>query len=303
MPPAGIDRKASLADRGLTWRMSVSYLLLGLVYVLFMWILLQAGVGYLPMVVILGAMLAVQYFFSDRMVLAATGAKLVKEGEEPELSGMVAKLAQLADLPTPRLAVIDTAVPNAFATGRDPHHAVVAVTRGLTDRLTPEEVEAVLAHEMTHIKNRDVRLMTLASFFATLASYITQMSLWFGFGFGYGGGRRQQQDQMLILLASMLVWVISFFLIRAISRYREYAADRGSAVLTGQPSQLASALVKISGVMQRVPQKDLRTAESLSALYIFPMVRSGSLIELFQTHPSLEHRLAHLQRLEEEMAR
>ncbi|MHB1980942.1 MAG: M48 family metalloprotease, partial [Sulfobacillus sp.] len=142
MPQGSIDRKASLADRGLTWRMSVSYVLLGAVYVLFMWILLQAGVGYLPMVVILGGMLIVQYYFSDKMVLAASGAKVVAEGQEPELSGMVAKLAQLADLPTPRLAIIDTPVPNAFATGRDPHHSVVAVTRGLTERLTPAEVEA-----------------------------------------------------------------------------------------------------------------------------------------------------------------
>lgn len=289
---------------GLTLRMGLSMFLLAALYLAFMLVLARLGVGFLPIVVLSGGFLIVQYYFSDRMVLLATGAKIVSPSQEPELHSILEKLAALADLPMPKVAVMTTDVPNAFATGRDPRHAVIACTTGLMNRLTAPELEAVLAHEMTHVKHRDMTLITMASFFATIASTIVQMAFWFMPLGGFGGGNNQDEDGIIfVYLASLLVWIISFFLINALSRYREYAADRGSAILTGAPSQLASALTKISGTMSRIPNRDLRQSEALSALFIIPAVRRNSLMELFQTHPSLEHRLEQLRRIEQELDR
>ncbi len=289
-------------DFGLNLRMLFSLLLLGALYTLFVWVLLQAGVGFLGVVVFAGGLLLVQYYFSDQLILATMGARILRPGEDPELEQMVARLAQLADIPAPKIALVRTDMPNAFATGRSPRHAVVAVTTGLVQRLTPGEIEAVLAHEITHVHNRDMALITMASFFATIASFIVQMAFWFMPIGGFGGNRRDGGNAALVYLASFIVWIISFFLIRAFSRYREYAADRGSAILTGQPAQLMSALVKLNQ-FSRIPRKDLRHAETLQALFIMPAATRSVLYELFQTHPTLEHRLDHLRRLEQEINR
>lgn len=286
-------------DFGLNLRMSFSMVLLGALYVGFVWVLLRAGLGFVTVALVAGGLLLVQYFFSDQLILATMGAKIVGRGELPDVQATVARLSALADIPVPRVAYVRTDMPNAFATGRSPKHAVVAVTSGLISRLSPEEVEAVLAHEITHVKNRDMALMTMASFFATVASYIVQMAFWF---MPMGGDREDESRAMLVYLASLLVWIISFFLIRAFSRYREYAADRGSAILTQSPSHLMSALVKLHQ-QSRVPRRDLRHAEQLNALFIVPTSTRNSLYELFQTHPTLEHRLAHLRRLEEDLNR
>jgi heat shock protein HtpX len=287
-------------DIGLNLRMTFAIVLLAALYLLFVAVLLRAGIGFLGIVVIAGGLLLVQYYFSDQLILATMGARILRPGEEPELQDMVGRLAQLADIPQPKVAIVRTDMPNAFATGRNPSHAVVAVTTGLLQRLSGPEVEAVLAHEITHVHNRDMALMTMASFFATVASYIVQMAFWF-MPMG-GGDRDEERNILLVYLVSFIVWIISFFLIRAFSRYREYAADRGSAILTGQPSQLMSALVKLHNA-SRIPRRDLRHAETLQALFIMPAVGKGSIYELFQTHPTLEHRLEHLRKLEEEINR
>ena len=289
-------------DLGLTVRMLISTVLLAAVYLLFMIVLLRAGVGFIPMLFITGGMLFVQYYFSDQLVLLSVGARVVRRSEEPALYAMVERLAAMADIPTPKVAIIRMPMANAFATGRNPQHAVVAVTTGLLNTLDDEELEAVLAHEITHIRNRDMTLITMATFFSTLASFIVQWAFWF-LPVGGFGDREERDNAALVYLVSFLVYLVSFFLIRAISRYREYAADRGSAILTGRPSALMSALIKISHTAGRIPNRDLRQAEMVSALFIFPAVSRGSLLELFQTHPTLEHRLQYLRRIEAEMSR
>ncbi len=290
------------ADWNLTTRMLVTMFLLAALYLLFTLVLLRAGVGFLGMVIVVGGMLFVQYYFSDRMVLWSMGARVVSPAEAPDLHGMVERLAALADLPKPRIAIVPTEMPNAFATGRNPKNAVLAVTRGIMDKLSKEELEAVLAHELSHIRNRDMTVLTMASFFATVASFITQNLFFYG---GFMGGGRDREDRggnvVLVYVASIIVWIVSYFLIRALSRYREFSADRGAAYLTGNPGNLASALTKISGVMQRIPNRDLRQAEAFNAFFILPAVGRQSLLELFSTHPSLERRLAYLRRLEREM--
>lgn len=293
------------ADVRLSTRMFITMMLLAALYSGFMWLLWSAGADFYVIVFFAAIMLGAQYYYSDKLVLMSMRARIVAPGEEPALHAMVERLAAQADLPTPQVAVVETEMPNAFATGRNPSHSVVAVTRGLLHRLDPPEVEAVLAHEMSHIKNRDVAVITLASFFASVASLIMQ-NMRYAMIFG-GYNRRRDNDRSgggaaLIWLASMLVWVISYFLIRALSRYREYAADRGSAILTGAPGQLMSALTKISGLMSRIPTKDLRQAEALNAFYIIPALRGDNLMELFSTHPSLERRLTNLKHIEEEMS-
>jgi heat shock protein HtpX len=284
--------------------MFVTMFLLAALYSGFMWVLWQAGASFSTVVFFAAIMLGIQYYSSDQLVLWSMRARVVKPEEEPQLHAILERLASLADLPTPRLAVMDTDMPNAFATGRNPSHAVVAVTRGLQRRLDPPEIEAVLAHELSHVKNRDMAIITLASFFATVASLILQNFYYIQM---FGGGRRRDERNgnaaMLVWLASLLVWALSYFLIRALSRYREFAADRGAAILTGAPSQMMSALVKISGVMARIPQTDLRQAEGLNAFFIFPALRGEAVMELFSTHPSLERRLAQLRKIEQEMMR
>ncbi len=292
-------------DTGLTVRMFVTMFLLFAVYLAFLAILFWAGAGYIIIAVVGGVLLLAQYFFSDRLVLWSLGARVVSPEEAPQLHGMVDRLSALADLPKPKVAIVDSQVPNALATGRNQGTAVVAVTRGLLDRLDPPEVEAVLAHELTHVKNRDMMVITIASFLSTVAFFLMRNFAFMGFYGGFGGRRGRDQGGAgvfaIIYLATLLVWLISFFLIRALSRYREYAADRGSAIITGAPSQLSSALLKISGTMQRIPQRDLRDVEGMNAFFIFPAVNSQSLMELFSTHPSLEHRLERLNRLQQQM--
>ena len=293
-----MNRKAIGRDTGLTVRMFLTMFLLAALYLAFVFVLVRAGVGIIFVALIAGGLLVVQYYLSDTLVLASVGARVVTAQEEPELHAIVGKLAATADLPMPRVAVVNSNIPNAFATGRNPRHAVVAVTSALLQRLPPQELEAVLGHELTHVKNRDMAVITVASFFATVAAFLVQQFMFWGI---FDEEDSRSNYTWLIYLASILVWLISYFLINALSRYREYAADRGSAILTGSPSQLESALTRISGQMERIPNRDLRQAERLNAFYIIPAVSRQSLMELFSTHPSLEHRLAQLQRIERQM--
>ncbi|MDO8689783.1 MAG: zinc metalloprotease HtpX [Dehalococcoidia bacterium] len=293
-------------DVGLSTRMFITMFLLGALYLAFLTVLWSAGVDYLSMVIIAGILLAVQYFMSDKLALWSMGAKEVTMEQEPRLHGMIERLSVMAGIPKPRVAIAKNSMPNAFATGRNPSKSVVAVTTALMERLDEPEIEAVLAHELTHVKNRDVAVITLASFFSTVAFFIMRISMFAGMGSGFGGRRsRDQLGQalMLVYLASIVVWLISFFLIRALSRYRELAADRGSAILTGAPSHLASALMKISDTMKRIPEQDLRQAEGMNAFFIIPAIRGSSLMELFSTHPSLERRLEQLRKMEMDMER
>jgi heat shock protein HtpX len=288
-------------DTQLTLRMAFTLFLLALLYAVFLGVLWKAT-GSLVVLVFVGAALVLfQYFASDKLVLLSTGAREVTPQEAPDLYRIVERLAQSADLPTPRVAIIETGMPNAFATGRSPKHAVIAVTRGLTRLLEPQELEAVLGHEMSHIKNRDMMVLTYASLFASVASFIVQIGMWTGFGFGYGDrDNRDDNAAVVVFLVSAVVWLVSFFLLRALSRYREYAADRGSVLLTGSPAVMRSALIKVSGVMQRIPNTDLRAAQSMNAFFIVPAVKEAA-IEVFSTHPSLEHRLARLEAMERNM--
>jgi heat shock protein HtpX len=278
--------------------MAFTMILLTLLYLVFAFVLFaKSGSGVVLFAIPLVG-LFVQYFLSDKMVLASAGARVVSAQQVPELFGIVQRLAQQADLPMPRVAVVDTPMPNAFATGRSPKHAVVAVTTGLLNQLDSAELTAVLGHEMTHIRNRDMIVMTMAGSFAAVAAWITQWGLWFGIG----GDRRDNNNGFaVVLIVSALVAIISHVLVMALSRYREYAADRGSALLTGQPEQLESALLRITGTMQRIPSQDLREAQPLSALF-FAAPTKESLLELFSDHPSTEHRIERLRRLEQQMA-
>jgi heat shock protein HtpX len=287
-------------DAGLSFRMFVVMFLLTVVYLAFIAVLVAYGVSAIAILVIAGILIGVQYFMSDKIALLSMGAKIVSPEQAPELHGMIERLAAIANLPKPRVAIADSDVPNAFATGRNPKHAVIAVTRGLMNRLQPAEIEAVLAHEMSHVRNRDVMVMTFASFFSVVAQLVMRMFFWGGMSMG----RRDRRDGgsvAMVYLASILVWVISYLLIRTLSRYREYAADRGSAIITGSPSNLMSALVKISGVMQRIPERDLREVQVMNAMFIIPASVGNSLSEAFSTHPSLEHRLERLRALSREM--
>lgn len=288
-------------DAGLAARMFVVMLLLAALYLGFVVVLVDLRVPLGFLILIVGALALSQYYFSDQLVLLASGARILTPSQAPELYGVLERLAQLADVPRPRLGLIPTAMPNAFATGRNPQHAVIVVTQGLLNRLDPEEVEAVLAHEMTHVKNRDVAVITLASFFAMVASFLAQQFLWLGFGFEDERDRGGINAGILIWVASVVVWAISYVLIQTLSRYREYAADRGSAILTGHPAHLASALTKIERGVAHTPDRDLRQAEAFNAFFIFPALRRDSLMELFATHPSIEHRLRYLEKLQQEI--
>jgi heat shock protein HtpX len=284
--------------------MGFTMLLLGLVYVLFVAILIAAGVGVIAVVVIAAIVFLVQYFSADKIALASMGAHEVTAEQAPGLHAIVERLCIQANLPMPRLAVAETPMPNAFAVGRTPSSASVCVTTGLLDLLEEPELEGVLAHELTHIANRDVMLMTLASFFASIAAFIVQMGLWFGGGFGggYGDGDDDGPGWFGVVIISGLVYVISYVLIQALSRYREFAADRGSAIITGRPSALSSALLKISGQMEQIPQRDLRAASGeLSAFYIVAPDIKASVANLFSTHPPLQARLEALSRLEAQL--
>ncbi len=300
-----MKRKAYGRDAGLTARMLLTTGLLGLLYVVFAVVLFEVlNAGLVVMVVIVGGLALVQFFTSDRLALAASGAKIVEREQAPALHDMIERLCAMADLPKPRIAVIDTDVPNAFATGRSPKRAAVAVTTGLWERLEPEEAEGVLAHELSHIANRDVLVMTLASFFAMLAGMLARFGMYGGM---FSGGRRDNDGGvpvwLIVLAVSIVTYVLSFLLIRAISRYREYTADRGAALITGAPEHLMSALQKITGEMMRIPQRDLRQVEAMNAFFIIPTNVGRKVSELFATHPSTEKRLARLAEIAREMGR
>jgi heat shock protein HtpX len=305
-----MKRKSYGRDFGLSVRMLFTSGLLGLLYVIFALVLFRVlNVGLAPMLVIIVALAFVQYYTSDKLALAASGAKVVSREEAPDLHAMVERLCALADLPMPRVAVIPTDVPNAFATGRNPKHAAVAVTQGLWQRLEPQEVEAVLAHELSHIANRDVLIMTLASFFAMLAAFLTRVGLYGGMFGGMGGDRRDSNGNngvpiwLIIFAVSVVTYAISYVLIRTLSRYREYAADRGSALMTGAPENLMSALQKIASGITQIPQQDLREVAGMNAFFIVPTNWRSHVGELFMDHPPLEKRLAALAEISREMGK
>jgi heat shock protein HtpX len=280
--------------------MVLTLFLLGAVYAILIGALFAAGASAIVIVIVAGVLFLVQFFTSDKIALASFGAKEVSPAEAPELHAIIERLCIQADLPKPRVAIADSEMPNAFAMGRSQKSATVCCTTAILELLSPAELEAVIGHELTHVKNRDVMVMTLAGFFATVASFIAQFGFFFG-GFGGGDGDGEDNSFGLVILVSFFVYAISFLLLRALSRYREFAADRGSAILTGRPSALSSALLKISGTMQRVPDRDLRAAEGLSAFFIFPARTKNSIMNLFSDHPPIEARLARLQRIESQL--
>jgi len=288
-------------DPGLQARMMLTLFLLGLVYAVLIAVLFAAGAGAVTIAVVAGGLFLIQLFTSDKIALASMGAREVSPSDGPwarDLHATIERLCIQADLPMPRVAVAQTPMPNAFAIGRSPQKATVCVTTGLLQLLSPGELEAVLGHELTHVANRDVMVMTLAGFFASIASFIVQIGFWFGGIFdenSEGGGF----SAIAVILISAIVYVVSWMLLQALSRYREFAADRGSAILTGRPSALISALLKIDGQMNRIPQRDLRAVKGeLAAFYIFPPRAKQSISTLFATHPPLDRRIAALQRLE-----
>ena len=300
-----LRRKAYGRDAGLSARMLLTGVLLGALYVAFAVVLFQVlNVGLIPMLLIVVGIGIFQYYTSAKLALLASGAKVVDRDQAPELHDMVERLCAMSDLPKPKIAVIDTAVPNAFATGRNPKNSAVAVTTGLWERLDEREIEGVLAHELSHIANRDVLIMTLASFFAMLAAMLTRFGLYGGL---FSGGDRNREGGLpvwlIVVLVSIVTYLLSYILIRTISRYREYAADRGAALITGAPENLMSALQKIASQMTRIPQRDLREVEGMNAFFIVPTNWRSAAGELFLTHPPLEKRLARLADIAREMGR
>jgi heat shock protein HtpX len=299
------------ADRGLTFRMLTTAFFIGLLYVVVVGVLFAVGISSILIIVIAGALFIAQFFFSDKIALFSMGGRIVTPDQAPELHAVVDRLCALADMPKPQVAIANTDIPNAFATGRSQKHAVVCATTGILRRLDEPELEAVLAHEISHVAHRDVMVMTIASFLGILAGLITRvffyMGLFGGFGGGGGGrgGRNGQNIVMIelgIMLFSMIIYAISFMLTMALSRYRELAADRSGAILIGRPSLLASALVKVSGEMARIPTRDIRSAEHFNAFFFSPVSSRGfSVSSLFATHPPLQKRLDQLNKLEAEM--
>ncbi len=303
-----MERKNFGRDRGLSLRMLLTSGLLGLLYVVFALVLFNfLNFGLAPVLVIVIGLAFFQYYTSDKIALAASGAKVVTPEEAPDLHAMVERLCAMANLPKPRVAVVDTDVPNAFATGRNPKHAAVAVTKGLWQRLEPQEIESVLAHELSHVANRDVLVMTIASFFAMLAALLTRFGLYAGFFGGFGGNRDSNNNQvpvwLIVTLIAIITYAISWVLIRTISRYREYAADRGSAIITGAPENLMSALQKISSGITQIPQRDLREVQGMNAFFIIPTNWKTNMSEWMMDHPPLEKRLAALSEIAREMGK
>jgi len=277
-------------DWKLSTRMFLTMFLLGAVYLAFISILSYAGYGIGPILIFVGFMLGIQFYFSDKLVLWSMGAKTVDATKAPGLHNTIEHLCTEANLPKPKIAIVNSPIPNAFATGRNRKNAVVAVTSSLMEKLSQPELEAVLAHELSHIRHRDMFVMTLASFFSTIAFFLMRYLIFFG--------DRRRGSIMLVWAASILVWLVSFILIRALSRYREFSADRGAALITGNPSNLASALLKISGSIKRAPPQELRKAEGMNAFFIIPALSKGSLMNLFSTHPPIEKRIERLEKLE-----
>ena len=286
--------------------MILSFAILGLLYIVFLSVLAYIGLGFLPITIIAFIMIFAQWYFSDKIVLWSSGAKVVTRDQFPELHNLVERIVARNSLPKPKIAIINTRMPNAFATGKGPRSSVVAVTTGLIDILNTEELEGVIAHELTHIRNRDVLVLTLASLFSTVAWYLMQFGFYGGLysgGMGYGSNRNNNSaGAMIIVIAvALLTWVVSFLIIRAISRYREFAADRGSAQMTGKPIELANALMKISGTMKNVPTRDLRQEEGLNAFFIVPALSGSTIGNLFSTHPPIQKRVQKLMEMEASM--
>jgi heat shock protein HtpX len=288
-------RAAFKTDVGPQTRMLTTMFLMGLLYAGFVFVLFSLGAGVGVMIVVVSGLLLAQLFLSDKIALASMGAKVVTPEQAPGLHAMIEKLCIQADLPKPRIAVADTPVPNAFAMGRSKKSAVVCATTGIMNALSPTELEGVMAHELSHVKNRDVLIMTMASFFASLASMIAQ------FAFFFGSSDDDTPAGLIIFLVSLLVYVISFFLMLALSRYREFTADRGAALITGRPSALASALQKISAAMEKTPQRDLRAAENMNAFFIIPASAKNSIKTIFMTHPPMEKRIERLMEYERQL--
>ena len=287
------------SDRGLTARMGAVGFGLGALYVAFGIVLINYTGAAFGVLVVVGLAWG-QWYFSDKLALKSIGGREVTPDQAPELHGMIDRLCALADMPKPRVAVADTDMPNAFATGRSPKHAVVCVTTGIMQRLDAEELEGVLSHELAHVANRDVSVMTVASSLGLLAGFITRWGMFFG------GGRNNRNSNgpgfLVVFLVSMVVYAISFLLTRSLSRYRELSADRCGAYLTGKPSKLSSALVKISGDMARIPNRDLREAEGLNAFFFAPAINRESMGALMSTHPSLEKRLDQLAKVSADLS-
>lgn len=272
--------------------MVLSFAILALLYIVFLSALAYVGVDFISITIVASVMILLQWYFSDKIVLWSSGAKIVTRDQYPRLHDVIERIIARNNLPKPKIAVINTRMPNAFATGKGKRSSVVAITTGLLDLLDTEELEGVIAHELTHIRNRDVLVLTLASLFSTVAWYLMQFGFYsggMGYGYGYGGRDRNNAGGLaIVVIVAMLTWIISFLVIRAISRYREFAADRGSAQMTGKPVKLANALMKISGNMNRMPTKDLRQAEGLNAFFIIPAASGSTIVNLFTTHPPVE---------------
>lgn len=281
-------------DSGLTARMTLSFIILGILYVVFLSILHYLGVGYIPLAFIAGVMIMAQWYFSDKIVLWTSGAKIVSKEEYPQLHNIVENLVNKNSIPKPKVAVVNSGVPNAFATGKSPRSSLIAVTTGILGLLDDEELEAVIGHELTHVRNRDVLVLTLASVFSTLAWYLAQFSF-------FGGYQSRNRDSgnatVIVILVAIVTWVVSFLIIRAISRYREYSADRGGAIMTGRPDKLADALMKISGKMNKIPANELQKVQKLNAFFIIPALSGSSITNLFSTHPPVEKRVQKLKEM------
>jgi len=287
-------------DPNLSLRLIFCFIGLSALYAIFIGVLTYLGVGFIPITVMVSAMLLAQWYFSDKMVLWFSGAKIVSREQLPQVHEIVEKLVQRSNLPKPKVAVVNTRMPNAFATGKSHKSSVVAVTTGLLDILDYDELEAVIGHELSHVKSRDVLVLTLASIFSIVASFLMRYAM-FGAMFGGGGGDRSRNNagvaMLIVILVAVVTWIVSFIITRAISRYREYAADRGSAEVTGKPMELASALTKISGSMHKVPQQHAQRFQSLNAFFIIPAFSSNTLVNLFSTHPPVEKRIQKLKEM------
>ena len=281
-------------DFGLSARMILSFIILGILYVLFLSVLHYLGIGYIPLAIIASAMILAQWYFSDKIVVWTSGAKIVSKDDYPKLHEIIERLASKNGIPKPKVAVVNTQVPNAFATGKSPKSSLVAVTSGILNLLDDDELEAVIGHELTHVRSRDILVLTLASVFSTVAWYLAQ------FGF-FGGIQSRNRDSagttVIVIVVAVVTWIVSFLIIRAISRYREYAADRGGAEMTGNPDKLADALLKISGKMNNIPTKEIESVQKLNAFFIIPALSGNSIANLFSTHPPVEKRVAKLREM------
>lgn len=281
-------------DVGLSVRMTLSFIILGILYVLFLSILHYLGVGYIPLAIIASAMILAQWYFSDKIVLWTSGAKIVSKDEYPKLHEIIERLASKNGIPKPKVAVVNSQVPNAFATGKSPKSSLVAVTSGILDLLDDNELEAVIGHELTHVRSRDILVLTLASVFSTVAWYLAQFGFFGGF---HGRNRDSAGTTAIVIIVAIVTWIVSFLIIRAISRYREYAADRGGAAMTGNPDKLADALLKISGRMNKIPPKEIERVQKLNAFFIIPALSGSSIANLFSTHPPVEERVKKLKEM------